>query len=321
MSLNKSIAIFIRFCQFCGLAPYSFTESQWKLNRSFEMLTILLAVVIVISSIAVSIFNEYFFQPNEHKIANIIFVAMLITINIHAFIILIEIFVKRHQHIKLLDSFQKLEKLLQKTDRFRLNCTDIKRMCHRHIIFWFIEIISMMFVESLILIKSGEFGDINYVIVYLIPYFLCKLNYIQAMSYISILRKNAEALDDYSKHLMEKSEQKMIVRPFLLKSWKTLRPKKNKIDEKVFILLRKVHSSIWECSVIINNIMYWSMPMGILNEFLLMVFNLFWFVTFLLSKMDNDLLVFAFIILWIIITVINVLFITVNCMNTCEVVS
>lgn len=329
MSLFESISVFIKICQLCGLAPFSYSKTtvRWQANPLLGFLTYFLLIIILIISIVATVFNQYFIDSTQHEIAILIFIVMLVTVNIHTSTILLEIIFKRNYHLKFLILLQKLEILFKATHCIKLNYSEIRKMCRRFLCFWFLEIILLVIIQSSSLIRSKDQIGINYTIIYFIPYVLSKLNYVQSVTYVSLLHQNIKALNQYAEHLSRKYEESMknrfLKKPisFRIEAWDTLRLRTNRVDEPTLRILRQIYCIIWECSIILNDIIYWSMPTGIFNEFALLVFNCYFFIGLLLANGEYSIITMLLVVTWATSTVINILFITLNFKRTNDEVS
>lgn len=313
MTLAESISTFTRICQFCGLAPFSYSAlfDKWETNRSLECITFIFIIVITTTAAFPIIFNKSFIDyENDGHIFAIIYNVMLVTINLHAFCALIENFFKRNRYIKLLNLFRKLEKSFNRSASGQLKCDVIQRMFRNFLIFGCFEISFLLALTFYsILFGSDQRGQF-YLIFYSIPFILSVLSYIQAIAYVSLLFRNIEAFDQFADNLVAAKGNVPVNQRFATLAGH----RKNTVDECDLILLKQIYCLIFECSIIINNLTYWSLPIGLLNELFILTFNFFWIIGSIIDNNDPfETVLIVFCSIWITMTSFNVLFITINC--------
>lgn len=327
MSLAKSISCIIKICQFGGLFSYSYSESagHWRFNSTLGLLNKLLIFLLMTSTIITCVYQEKIIRRDKGQSAVITIALWMIMINLRAFVNLLESSVKQDQHLKIVNSFRQLEKMFENIIEYRVRCQYIKNVCHKFIILAIIELVVLFTVQITINIQSGESFDLNFWIAYSIPYLFTRLSQMQIMTYILLIRQKVLMLSEYARkmaniHKLSKTTLFATRTEIKVQSW----PANHlacKIDESIILRVQKMHRLIWECSVIVNDIAYWSTPIGIFNDFFILIFNSFWFVVFLLDDYYTPFEVFLFIFLWILSTSKTVLFTTINCEITNSAVS
>lgn len=88
--------------------------------------------------------------------------------------------------------------------------------------------------------------------------------------YISLIRQKVLMLFEYSQKIAKIAARAVIK----VQSW----PANHlacKMDESVIFCVQKMYRLIWECSVIVNDIAYWSIPIGIFNDLFILTLNTF----------------------------------------------
>lgn len=306
--------------QTVGLAPFSYSVStgKWETNRSLGCITFIFIIVTVITTAFPTIFNERFIHHEDDRMSVIISNVSYITINLHTFCALIENFCKRHHHIRLMHLLQKLEISINRTKSVRLKYGTIQRMFRRFLILVFSEIASLLLLECFEcwILHTGDQRCVNYLIVYSIPFILSMLSSIQVISYIALLFRNIDALERFTDDLVAKgnvSVNRWFVTP--------ARFRKNTIDAPNLILLKRIYRLIFECAIVINNLMYWSLPIGLMNYFFILTFNLFWIIEAIIRNIPSEIAIIIFNSVWLTIISLNILFITMNCKRIRDTVS
>lgn len=318
MVLLERILTLTKIFQTVGLAPFSYSVStgKWETNRSLGCITFIFIIVTVITTVLPTIFHEHFINPKNSRIAKTTVNVICIAINLHTFCALIENFCKRHRHIRLMHLFQKLEISINRTQSVRLEYGVIQRMFRRFLIFEFFEIALVILLEYDLTVRIGDQRSVNVIIVYMIPFILSTLSSIQAISYISLLFRNIEALDRFTDDLMAKgnvSVNRWFVTP--------ARFRKNTIDAPNLILLKQIYRLIFECAIVINNLMYWSLPIGLINYLFLLTFHSFWIIRAIFGNHPSKIAIIIFNSFWSTIISLNILLITMNCKRSRDTVS
>lgn len=327
MSLAKSISSTLKMCQFGGLSSYSYSESagHWRFNPSLALLNKLLIILLTTSSIITCVYQEKIIRRDKGETAVITLALWLIMINFRAFVNLLESSAKQDQHLKIMNSFRELEKMFENIVEYRVRCRFIKNMCHKFIILLVTEWIALLTIQMAIDFNSGDSFDLKFWIAYSFPYLFTRLSQMQIMTYILLIRQKVLMLSEYSQKMAKMSElpkRKLFATRAIIKveSW----PANQlvcKLDESVIYRVQKMHRLIWECSVIVNDITFWSAPIGIFNDFIILIFNTFWFVVFLLDDLETPFELFLFLFLWILSTLKAILFTTISCEMTNSAVS
>lgn len=320
MVLLQRILTFTKIFQIVGLAPFSYSVSigKWETNRSLGCITFIFIIVTIVTTALLTIFNEHFIDyDNTDQITIITFNILCITINVHALCALIENFCKRHRHIRLMHLFRKLEISLNRTANVRLEYAVIQRMFRNFLIFGFFEFALLLLLECNLIVHTGDQRSVNYLIAYAIPFILSLLYNIQTIAYVALLFRNIEALDRFTDDLMAK-DTKSVNRWFATPA----RLRKNTtIDEPNLILLKKIYRLIFECVIVINNLTYWSLPIGLMHNFFIETFNVFWIIGTIILNDPSKIALITLSSAWIIINSFNILFITINSKRSRDTVS
>lgn len=327
MSLAKSISSILKICQFGGLSSYSYSESagHWRFNPIFGLLNKLLMILLMTSSIIICVYQEKIIRRDKGETAVLTLRLWLIMIHFRAFVNLLESSVKQDQHLKIMNSFRELEKMFENIVEYRVRCRFIKNVCHKFIILLITEWVALFTIQMTMAIHSEDSFDLIFWIAYSFPYLFTRLSQMQIMTYILLIRQKVLMLSEYSQKMAkihELPKRKLFATRAVIKvqSW----PANHlgcTLDESAIYRVQKMHRLIWECSVIVNDITFWSAPIGIFNDFIILIFNTFWFVVFLLDDYETPFALFLFLFLWILSTLKAVLFTTINCEITNSAVS
>lgn len=327
MQLQKSIKYLITLCQIFGLVPFSRNKKQltWKGSRFNEIIAIVYLSITIVYFVLCLIYNEFFVDESESGLQRAIICYSIAIIYLHVFVVLIEHFWKRFRQIKLLNLFRKLELMMKSQDEFQLNYARIQRVSCYSVFFWAMQTCGLMCFNVVLLIESKDIPDFFFAISYAMPFILSKLSFIYSMNLVSILHKNMDALIQYTQAFCEnvdKDDRKKIINMIVLETInrndRMLRGKA--IDVHKVAFLKQFYASIWEASVLINGLFYWSWVVGLMNESSILVFNCFFFTMNLLSKSQASLLSTMYLVVWTVMHVMNIMFVTFTCGNAAQTV-
>lgn len=311
MSLCQTIPLLIQIGQFVGVAPLSFSQSaqRWHFNKFFGCITLLILALFTVPSFILLIL-DIFINPTKYRF----YTYVLIHLNFaRAITTLSEVFLKRNEHVKLLNRFQTMDAMLEKRyDRVDRKCSSIKWLRRSYLLFWLIQIIIISLNQiPIYILKENTFEEKLTLMLILSSQIITKLNERLIIFYVSVLRINIEIIKEYLQQKVDHGQ------PWI---YHVRTINNRRISFKDLIFLKRFYSMIWECSKIINNLMYFSMPISMLNSFAGFVVNSFWIIVFVVAEREGGLLN-LFAIVWVCIEAYNTAFIMYNCSKTVDQVS
>lgn len=328
MSFFESLKPMIQLNQYTGLAPISFENGakKWQTNRVLYIFSILSTTLLALIVTCHIVFNKSFINHSDGKIGVYLYVLMFALVCIHAFVLLSEVFLKRNKQIVLLESFMKLEKMLKQEAFVHLDYVHVKRSCYRNFIIFFVQLIILFIAILCLYIITKSTRGFYYLLSFIPPYFVCSLSYSQLMTYVSLLAQCVETINKYLDSMIKESgfhvrEAFVDKRNAKSSKWKRAISlnASNKQSTLNFVFLRRVYCLIWESSILINDLMYWSMPLGFANLFYVLVFNAYWFFLAIFSnKVEHKFVTLLFSSLYLSINVLTILTITGTCNYTVE---
>lgn len=323
MHLGDCINSFIKLCSVFGLTPFSRVPgtSKWTKNRLNGIITVSYLIMVIVIFLLCLIFNGTIIDHTDSGIIVAIVVYTIVIICLHSFLTLCETFSKRDRHIKLLNLFAKLESLSTHYQGVQLDYIGIKRTIHRVVLFWTLETFGLLILNVLILFKTRDQNDLCFVLTYTLPHLISKLSYIYWIVLVTILHENVRALMTYSRSLCgSKENMRPDIPPFEVFSWTYRKSRSGKFSAATFELFTRCYCTIWESSVLINDVVFWSFPIGFLNEFSVLVFNCFFLIKMIQSLPNVELMPFIHTILWATSNLVNVILLTSTCERAAEAV-
>lgn len=281
MCLFDSIKSLIRICQFLGLAPFSFDRKtqKWQSNSFFIYWSI--AIMFYNASVFVGslIFNETFVNYKNSRIRVILTALVLSWNHVHAICAVVELFLHRHQQIKLFNMLESLNISYKKHLRIHINYLKLKRISRRIIIVWMCEILALLSCSSFYYIQTGNKRIIFYTLSFTISSVISKLSYGYSIILASLINEYIDVLNVYLK-LTTKQYGYYACETFIHEfKWQaTNHAKVHKVDLQLEIVLfmKNAYAKLWEGAVIIKNQMHCSLAIGLSNDIFILIFNGYW---------------------------------------------
>lgn len=310
--LLDSIKSLIKLCQIFGLAPYAQYKNSWKQNGINEIVTIVFLFITSLNFLFCLIFNGIVIDHNEPNLIIAIYTYSIIIICMHALVILAENFYKRNQHIQLFNIFIKLELILKSKQRIELDFVGMLRFLHRSILLWVIGTFGLSGLSVLVLVKTRDINDIYFFVTYALPSLISKLSYIYSMVLVKLLSKNVDALTKFAKSL---SVDRHNTEPLEVFGAPYRRSRKHENNLSRIEFLQKCQLLIWKASNLLNHTFYWSLSIGFLNEFSILIFNCFFCIQLFRKPPEAGFWSILNIVSWTIMNLFNITYITSTCAN------
>lgn len=316
MSFVDDIKPVIKLCHLFGLAPYSrlTRTTKWTKSRPHETVTIAYLIIIAAIFAMCIIFNSAIVDHSESGVVVAICIYSLVMICSQSFIILCETLQKRYQYIELLNLFAKFESSLKQRQNIRMNGIRLQRIQRRAILFWILETFGLFTMSISLWLRSRDLDDMFFFLTYTLPHLISKLRFVFWIILIIILQENVNALRKYAESFIV-DDINHDFKFFRRECRRSNAQRSNQIER-----LKRYYAMIWKASILINDIVRWSIPLGFLNEFSVLVFNCY-FTIQMLQLPTLPLVSFMYISTWAAMNLINVFFVTSMCENTVHAVS
>lgn len=326
MSVFHSIRSLIQICQTLGLAPFSMNQrtSKWETNSALMALSIIFIAVNGTVILIGIIFNDEFINQKNAMMRILLVTLLLLLSQIQSLCSVFELFLKRNQQISLLNTFEHIDYLFKQNLELCVNYRKLKNACRRIILVWTCEIFAFLFAYLILYTQTKVKYYLNYMIIYFPSYVLCKLSYAYTMILVSLIHANIDVLNEYLKSTTKQNGY-YVCETFLRRNdcnRTGLNSCKNEIDPKTLIFLKNIYCKIWEASVSIQNLIYWTFPIGCLNDFYVLVFNSYGLSSSIFSPLLFSNVYFNVLLFTLVTSNLgNMFFIVYNCSKASESVS
>lgn len=321
MYFFDAIKPLIKLCHILGLAPYSriVNTTTWTKNRLHESVTFGYFIIIFGIFSIYSIFNGAIIDYNDPSLIIAICIYSFVIVCVQTFIVLCEVFYKRNQHIKLLNTLGKLESIFNQNHSIQLDNSRLKRILRRAISFWMLETFGLLTFNIAIRLMSNESEEFFFFLMYTVPQLISKLSFIFWVILVVILQEHVKVLANYVNSFVQIKADSIKHAATKLKFFhgKYQGAIATRDSQNLMEYLKKCYILLWEASILINDIVFWSFPVGFLNELSVLVFNCF-FTIKILQLPEILFIHLLHISLWGAMNLINVIFISTMCGKTIE---
>lgn len=321
MTFFDAIKPLIKLCHILGLAPYSrvANTSTWTKNRLYESVTFGYFIINVALFAVYFIFNSVFVDYTDPSLIIAICIYSFVIVCVQTFIVLCESLNKRNQHIKLLNIFEKLESIFKQNHKIHFDNLRLKRIQRRAILFWILETFGLLTMNFIIWLKSNALDELFFFVMYTLPSLISKLSFIFWIILVVILQENVNTLMKYTKLFVQFKidAMKHDTKSFKFFHGKYRETYATRDNQNLLEYLKKCYILLWEASILINDIVFWSFPVGFLNELSVLVFNCF-FTIKILQLPEIPFVNLLHISLWGAMNLINVIFVATMCGETVE---
>lgn len=316
MFLSDSIKPVIQICQFAGLFPISTSrnKTKWQPNSFLKFLSIIYIIVAVLILLTITTFPHLFLYYDKHsEVSLVLWFCLLLFNHLHAMFALIELFLKRNHQANLLNLFESIDNILKEHLNDHINYGKLKSKCFQIVFLWFWEMAGFVICDMISYIRTKNNNQLRYLSIFLPFYILGRLSYAYAILLVILTH---ECLDVMNTHLKSINKQNgyYICERFIdqkcLKyaKWNSLMRSRIQLNTHTLHLMKLIYCEIWKTNYAIKYLNTWSLHFGIWNEFFVLLFSLYWFVSslFLTSWTFVSYLVWSSLV---IPNIINILFI------------
>lgn len=257
----------IRICRWSGLSPLDLDRGiafSPKRIDSYATLTIMWLAIEFGHFVHGFTQHELYTDWKSAPIISCIELITPIFIRVHVFVVLIESFLKRAKQVELLDRLAEIEQLFTMKLHVKIDTEQLRRKYRNYVVFWLLRIATVIGCVFL----TGSWGRVYLLFLYIVPFYTSTLMYVQFLSYVGTLHYCIEVLNDETERLSVNHEL----------SLDEQEPKTIVYSDRIERIraLRLGYQLIWRTSILINRCVHWSLPIGINNEFVTMINDLYW---------------------------------------------
>lgn len=322
MSLFGSISPLIQICRYTGLAPFSIDQTNLVSSTALKRLSNIFAIVIILLICIVVVFNKNLIDHTKIAL-QVGFLNVFMFLNhLHALVTLFEFRIKREQHIDLLHRFDKLDILMKRNFNMSIDHENLRNVCWRFIFVWICEISA--FVISVLLLNTSIYDQytIFYALVFLPSCIISRLSYVYSMMLVTLIHENINVLTKYLRSVTKPNGYYMCETSRLdtHQNSKYARQHEANIDVNTISLIKDSYCQMWEAAQKIQNLVYFSLPIGFSDDLFVLIFHSYWFFLCALFGF-SDIVFYLFPLINMSSNIGNVFFFAYNCSRAVESVS
>lgn len=296
MQFRRALVPVIRLCQYSGLCPISLLGSSGNAtvesnkNRFIAITAAILAVQLFLC-IDSLVHTDFYIYWKLSNILNYVTLVVSLTIRLHAATALIESFVNRSIQWRLLEKYDEIEAICVDKLRTTIDVDRLRHRCSYYLIIWAIKVGSFVSIVVLCALLTYNWKAIYVVAVSIASLFTSTLFYTQLLVHLDIVKCGMEMING---RLAKLNSQPRLY-------WRRLHQRPVPLMDTSYICqhlihLRLCYCKIWEASMLINRYVRWSLMLGINNDFVFFVMNLYWilyYIVFLSSETWTKLIIYT----------------------------
>lgn len=316
MSLYKSLRLFVTVGQISGLAPFSMRHDpiRFQRNRCCEMITFFWFMVnFVVIAIILTFFNDLITAGSKSALGRALLYVMLIMNYVHTMVALAENYFKRDRNINMLNAICDLNVNFEKELEILMDFDGLKKVYRDALILWFIEIVMLVMLNVLRFREAGTAEVTNFSVFFMPTYVFGALSYFLSTTSVALVRFSVDVMAIYLNEATKNSG--FIIRDDSQEPAQsdTINAKKPAVTIEKLYFIKGSFSRLWEISIAVSNLMNLAMPIGCINEFLILVFNGYWMFFYLLNNFRVPLLFYTFVATWGMSALTNLIFVANSC--------
>lgn len=328
MSLFDSIKPLLGMCQYIGLAPFLINKItlKWKPSLVFKRFSIMFITFTVLLILSAIIFSNIYITQSQPKMYRVLLIIFMFLNHSHALFVLLEFSIKRDEQINLLNMCEMLNFSMKKNLNMNIDYKRLRSVCRNSVLVWIFDIAALLITDAVICIQRKNVETILYLCFFLPSFLISKLGYVYYVTYVTLVEVNIEVVNKYLKSVSKQNgyyiycnlnrfgnnhEQKRICH---------LTENDFCIETRILAFIKQSYSDIWRVATSVNNLIYFSLPIGISHIIFDLIFNSFWFSVCLFNK-SQDVAVYFYQMISIIRDLNDILFIIRHCNKACQTVS
>lgn len=282
MFVHKSIKRLITACQLSGLTPFGYLQKlqKWHVIHWQELYSLILIVLNALLIIA-SILYLFWFMPNEESRARITVLRLMqIILCVQSFTIILELYLKRNQHVNLLNFFDDSKMMFERNRKNRIEPLKNNNKPNQLFTFCLIEVFLIIGVHTLkIVLYKKRAETITDVVIQMYPLLMRRWSGVYSMALINLLHNDIKALTAFAKYLLSinlsyaSGETFSQPNKYKRNKWKFFKLYRREVSAMDLLFVQRFYKHIWCGAYLINRLHYWTWPIQIMNLFVGVIFT------------------------------------------------
>lgn len=296
--------------------------TRFKRNRLLEFVAFFwLAVNFAIIAVILISYREFVGISAKSALQQALLYVILVMNYIHTMVAYVENYMKRDRAIRTLNLLCELNERFEKELELRMDFAALKK-CYRNTLWtWLVEIVVLIVLNVVRFQQDGINEITNFSVFFMPTYVFSALSYVYATTSVSLIRFTMAIMADFLEEITKDTEH--LLRDDAQQPTKWEDPKQQNPGlciEKLYFVKRSFNR-LWEISIATSNLMHLAMPIGCINEFLILVFNGYWLFLYLLNNTPVHWLFYMFVGTWSISALTNLIVVADACTHAVDKVS
>lgn len=243
---------------------------------------------------------------------------ILVTNYIHTIVAYIENYAKRDRAIRMLNLLCELNEQIEKELALRMDYVALEKFYRNAVLTWLVEIVVLIMLHWIRFEQDGINEITNFSVFFMPTYVFSALSYFYTTTAVALIRFMMTIMSDYLESITAKDSSHFLHGSERAITWEDLTKQKPGLSIEKLFFLKRSFNRLWEISIAASSLMYLAMPIGCINEFLILVFNGYWLFLYLLNDMMVHWLFYVFVGTWSIAALTNLLFVANACTHAVE---
>lgn len=288
IDLIESLSVPLRLWQLFCLSPFNLkTDDKKSLSSNFYRNFSVSAIAIQVLKIIFScIFLQHIISSKLPKNVQTLDILTMVLVQLTTLVILWESYSKRNVQMDFLRQMNSIDFILEYKIGIKPNYITRKKTHIQRLLFWLIINIVIFIINFVILFIAFDISY-RFWIVYYASFVFCSLRYCQITTYVDIIYYRYDQINRFITNLRPFNDKCTNANNELIKTLKNVRnllykSKSCSIYEKMFDV-RRVCRLLSSANNNINEMFQYSIPLIIVNDFLLILINSYWVLRILLK--------------------------------------
>lgn len=319
---------FIKLFQLIGLSPFIVTDNITLIEAKHTTLYSIVSIAVFLAAFIYGFFQEDLFSiPNQqpmNEIAHTVDFIQLTGIRFAHLVILFEALMQRKNLIQLLCKLNDWDSIVQKYyNNLQISHETIRKKIILKLLASGTFYIGIQLILLLIILVRAQYQFTYYWSLYLIPFTVCCLRYVQIYILISLIKDRFHLINQKIERLQLNSAEKFKTNHEVLVMTKGDLNNSDLSAVEQLIILRQLYDKLWELTQLTNKCFGLSLLVNIGNDFVAITGHCYWiFLTIEnIPVGTNDILAVIGSTIWTIPSLINSFMIASICHVTVEKVS
>lgn len=324
MAIYNSLRLFLSVGQLSGLIPFSMYAEpmRFERNRFWEIITwFWFFVNFAVLAVILLLYRDMIGVSSKSALSQALLYIIIIMNYVHTMFALLENFFKRDRYIRMLNILLELNDKFEREFELRMNYAALKKTYRKGLLVWLFEMIALIVLNYVRFQQAGIEEITNFSVFFMPTYVFGSLSYIFATTSVAIIRYSMDVLAIYLEDITRAQVIFVQNKRQETSKWKQIKGEKPQLCMEKLYFIKRSYNRVWEISMTVSNLIYLTMPIGCVNEFLILVFNGYWLFLYLLNDQAVHILFYVFVSCWSVASLTNLIYVANSCTSAVDTVN